>query len=294
MTDYLIRGIEKNGKFKFAGVKTTDIVNEARNLHNTSATASAALGRTLSAAELMSTQLKNPTDKLTLQVMGNGPAGEILVTVNKDGDIKGYIQNPSADLPTNEKGKLDVSGIVGNTGYIQTIMDLGMKEPYIGQSEIISGEIAEDIANYYLSSDQINSAVGLGVLVDTDLSIINSGGYIIQLLPDANNEDILKLEKSIVGKPSVTEMMSQYEDFEDILKFLLEDFELEILERKEIRWNCNCSKERIEEMLATIGKEELRTIIDEDEKAEVVCQFCNTSYTIEKNELEDIYKSIEK
>lgn len=294
MKDKLIRGIEKNGKFKFAAVKTTNLVNEAKKHHNTSATASAALGRTLSAGALMSTMLKNKDDKLTLIIAGNGPGGNILVTANNSGELKGYIDNPTADLPPNKNGKLDVSGIVGNYGYVKTIMDLGLKEPYVGQSEIISGEIAEDIANYYLTSEQINTAVALGVLVDTDLSIINSGGYLIQLLPDATEDDIIKLEKSITSKPSLTEIMNQHEKIEDLMNYLLEDFEIEISEEKDIEWHCNCSREKTIDMLKSIGSKEIEDIISEDEQAQVVCQFCNEKYNFNKNDLENILESINK
>lgn len=292
--NYLIRGIEKNGKFKFVGVDTTNIINIAREKHNTSATASAALGRSISGAALMSTMFKNSNDSLTLIISGDGPAGKILVTANNRGEVKGYIENPNADLPITEKGKLDVSGIVGSSGYIKTIMDLGLKEPYIGQSEIVSGEIAEDLANYFLSSEQINTAVALGVLVDKDLSIINSGGYFIQLLPDANEEDIVKLEDSIIKKGSVTELMNKYTSMEDLLKYLLDDFEIEFLEKKDLKWKCNCSREKTIEMLKSIGEEELKSIIEEDEQAEVVCHFCNEKYIFEKNELIKILEEIKK
>lgn len=294
MSDYIIRGIEKNGKFKFVGAKTTELVNSARNAHETSASASAALGRALTAGALMSTQLKNPDDSLTLIISGNGLGGNILVSANNKGEIKGYIDNPKADLPSNRNNKLDVAGIVGNIGYVKTIMDLGMKEPYVGQSQIISGEIAEDIANYYLTSEQVNTAVALGVLVDTDLSIINSGGYLIQLLPDVNDEDITKLEKAITSKPNVTDLMKDYEDFQELLTHLLEDFELEVLEKSEIEWKCNCSRERTIEMLKTIGIEEIESILEEDGKAEVVCQFCNEKYQITNEELEQILIEIKE
>lgn len=294
MKDYLIRGTEKNGKFKFVGAKTTNLVNDAKDQHNTSATASAALGRTLTASALMSTMLKNDNDTLTLIISGNGPGGNILVSANNKGEIKGYIDNPSADLEANSNDKLDVSGIVGNVGYVKTIMDLGLKEPYIGQSELVSGEIAEDIANYYLTSEQINTAVALGVLVDTDLSILNAGGYLIQLLPDATEEDIIKLEKSIINKPSLTHMMNEYEDFSDLINYLLEDFEIEILDEKEIKWVCNCSREKTIEMLKTIGADELESIIEEDEQAEVICQFCNEKYNFKKEELENILYEVKE
>lgn len=292
MKDNLIRGIEKNGKFKFVGVNSTNIVNTAKEKHNTSATASAALGRALTAGALMSTLLKNKKDLLTLIISGNGIGGNILVTANNQGEIKGYIDNPSADLPPNKNGKLDVSGLVGDYGYIKTIMDLGLKEPYIGQSEIISGEIAEDIANYFLTSEQVNTAVALGVLVDKDLSIINAGGYLIQLLPDATEEDIVKLEENITSSKSLTTQMKDHNDMKILLRNLLKDFELEFLEEKELSWVCNCSREKTIEMLKSIGKKELNSIIEEDEQAEVQCHFCNEKYHFNKEDLEEILKEI--
>lgn len=285
MNDYLVRGIDKNGKFKFVAANTTNLVNEACEAHETSATASAALGRTLTAGALMSTMLKNPTDSLTLIVYGGGELGKILVVVNQKGEIKGYVDNPLADLPVTENGKLDVSGVVGNVGFVKTIVDLGMKEPYIGQSELLSGEIAEDIANYYLTSEQVNTAVALGVLVDKDLSIIKSGGYLIQLLPDATDDDITKLEKSITSHPTLTDMMKDTEKMEDIMKELLGDFELEFLESQDLSFNCGCSREKTLEMLKSLGKDEVKSMIHEDEGAEVICQFCNEKYQITKDEL---------
>lgn len=294
MSDYIIRGTEKEGKFKFVGAKTTELVNQAHLAHETSASTSAALGRALTAGALMSTQLKNPDDSLTLVISGNGIGGNILVSSNDRGEIKGYIDNPKADLPSVRNNKLDVAGIVGNVGYVKTIMDLGMKEPYIGQSPIISGEIAEDIANYYLTSEQVNTAVALGVLVDTDLSIINAGGYLIQILPGAEEEDLIKLEKSITSKGNLTSLMNEYEDFEDLLKYVLEDFEIEVLEKSDIMWKCNCSREKTINMLKTIGVEELESIISEDEQAEIICQFCNEKYLIEKEELENILNEVKE
>lgn len=294
MSDYIIRGTEKEGKFKFVGAKTTALVNQVHLAHETSASTSAALGRALTAGALMSTQLKNPDDSLTLVISGNGIGGNILVSSNNRGEIKGYIDNPKADLPSVRNNKLDVAGIVGNVGYVKTIMDLGMKEPYIGQSPIISGEIAEDIANYYLTSEQVNTAVALGVLVDTDLSIINAGGYLIQILPGAEEEDLIKLEKSITSKGNLTSLMNEYEDFEDLLKYVLEDFEIEVLEKSDIMWKCNCSREKTINMLKTIGVEELESIISEDEQAEIICQFCNEKYLIEKEELENILNEVKE
>ncbi len=293
MSDYLVRGIDKEGKFKFVAASTTGLVNEACKSHETSATASAALGRTLTAGALMSTMLKNPTDSLTLIINGGGPLGNILVVVNQAGELKGYVSNPTADLALNANGKLDVSGVVGNVGYVKTIVDLGMKEPYIGQSELLSGEIAEDIANYYLTSEQVNTAVALGVLVDKDLSIINSGGYLIQLLPDAVEDDIVKLEKSITGHPSMTEMMKNHDKIEDLMEELLSEFELEFLEKQELSWKCNCSREKTLDMIKGLGKEEIEKMLLEDKGAEVICQFCNEKYHITEEELSKLHDEID-
>lgn len=290
--DYLIRGIEKEGKFKFVAVNTTGIANTASDKHQTSKTASAALGRSLSAGALMSTMLKNKDDSLTLIIAGDGMAGNILVSANNKGEIKGYIENPAADLPLNSLGKIDVGGIVGHTGFVKTIIDLGMKEAYVGQSEIISGEIAEDIANYFLTSEQTNTAVALGVLVDRDLSIKESGGYMIQLLPGSSEEDIVKLENSIKNKSSMTELMEKMDSLEEIIAYILEDFQIEVLEKKDLEWKCSCSRERTIETLKALGKDQLQTIIEEDGKAEVVCHFCNEKYDFTKAQLEEILAAI--
>lgn len=291
--DYLIRGIEKEGKFKFVAVNTTGIVNTAREKHQTSKTASAALGRTMSAAALMSTMLKNKNDSLTLIIAGDGIGGNILVSANNKGELKGYIENPAADLPLNDMGKIDVAGIVGRTGYVKTIMDLGMKEAYTGQSEIVSGEIAEDIANYFFQSEQTNTAVALGVLVDKDLSIKKSGGYLIQLLPGCTEEDITKLEQSITNKKSMTELMEEMDSLEEIIAYILEDFQIEILETKDLEWKCLCSRERTVQTLKALGADQLKEIIEEDGQAEVVCHFCNEKYDFSKDQLEEILAEIQ-
>lgn len=294
MKDYLIRGIDKNGKFRFVAADTTELVNEAKNLHETSSTASAALGRTLTAGALMSTMLKNKDDKMTLIIHGDGPLGRILVTTNNRGEIKGYVDNPKADIESTEDNKLDVAGIVGRNGYVQTIMDLGLKEPYVGQSNIVSGEIAEDIANYYLTSEQTNTAVALGVLVDTDLSIIKSGGYIVQLLPGVEEEDIVKIEDAIIKNPSITKLLTEHNTIEEVMNELLKDFEIEILEKEELQFKCGCSEEKISEMLKSLGEKEIKDIIDEDKGAEIVCHFCNKKYYFNEEDLKNILGEIEE
>lgn len=285
MEDYLIRAIDKKGMIRIFAANTTNMVGDAHKAHETSATATAALGRTLTAGVMIGSMMKNENDSLTLKISGDGPGGNILIVSKNNGNIKGYIDNPKADLPSREDGKLDVSGIVGNTGTITMTMDLGLKEPYVGQSSIVSGEIAEDLANFYAVSEQQPSAISLGVLVDKDLSVKAAGGYIIQLLPGVTDKDTDKIEQSLNNIEPVSTLIDKGLSPEDIIKNLFEDFEIDILEKIELEYKCDCSKEKIENVLKSIGKEELKTIIEEDEKAEVVCHFCNRKYNFNKEEL---------
>ncbi len=292
MKDYLIRGIDKKGNIRVFVATTTKLVEEARLIHETSPTASAALGRTLTAGLMMGAMMKNENDKLTLKINGGGPAGTILVVANNKGSIKGYVDNPQADLPSKSKGKLDVGGLVGKDGNVTLIMDLGLKDPYIGQSNLVSGEIAEDLAAYYLMSEQQPSAVALGVLVDTDLSIKAAGGYIIQLLPDISDEDIDKIEETLSKIEPVSTLIERGLSPEDIMNEILGQFEMEVLDRMDLEFKCDCSRERIEKVLISIGRKELEDMIEEDGQGEVVCHFCNTKYHFTKEELENILSNI--
>lgn len=288
MKDYLIRGMDKTGRIRVFVASTTNMVEEARKVHNTSPTATAALGRSLTASTLMGTMMKNEEDTLTLKISGNGPGGTILVVAKNNGNIKGEIMNPQADVPSRADGKLDVGRLVGNEGTITIIMDLGLKEPYVGLSNIVSGEIAEDLAHYYAYSEQQPTVVSLGVLVDKDISVRAAGGYIIQLLPGCSEEDIVAIEEALKEVKPVSALIDEGLSPEDILNIIFKDFEMQILEKKEIQYKCDCSKEKIKEIIKSLGKKEIQDMIEEDQGAEVVCHFCNTNHKFDDKELEKI------
>ena len=286
----LVRTITTDGGIIACAVDTTDIVNEAERIHQTSAVNSAALGRLLTAAAMMGIMLKGKDDTLTLRIKGDGPAGVILAVADSYGNVKGHIQNPVVEIPLNSVGKLDVAGAVGREGSLNVIKDLGLKEPYIAQIPIISGEIAEDITNYYATSEQIPTVCGLGVLVNPDLSIKAAGGYLVQLLPGYTDEEIDRLEENIKNIPSVTQMIESGLNPEEICRKVLSGFEVDVLDESETHYKCNCNKPKIEKMLISLGKDELTKIIEEDGKAEVVCHFCNNKYNFNKNELLSLLK----
>lgn len=292
MKDYLIRAIDKKGNIRVFVASTTNMVEKARKTHNTSPTATAALGRTLTVASMMGAMMKNPKDKLTLRINGGGPLGTILVVADNHGRVKGYVDHPYADLPSRKDGKLDVGGLVGNQGSVTVIIDYGLKEPYIGQANLVTGEIAEDLATYYAISEQQPSAVGLGVLVDKDISVKAAGGYIIQLLPNILEEDIDKIENALYKTEPVSTLIDMGLTPEEIMEKLLGEFEMEVLDKIEIDFQCDCSRERIEGVLISLGKEEIRAMIEEDGQGEVVCHFCNTKYNFSKEELEEILSRI--
>lgn len=285
MKDYLIKAIDEVGKVRIYVARSTALVEKARLTHNTSPTATAALGRTLTAGVIMGAMMKNDTDVLTLKISGDGPAGNIYVVARNNGVVKGYIDNPAADLPSKENGKLDVGSLVGTNGSIRTIMDLGLKEPYVGQSKLITGEIAEDLANYYAYSEQQPSAVSLGVLVDKDISVKAAGGYIIQLLPGVSDEDINKIEKILANIDPVSTMIDNGMTPEEIMEHSLGDLNMQILEKSDIEFKCDCTRERIERVIISLGKKEIDDIIKEDGQAEIVCHFCNTKYLFNEEEL---------
>lgn len=285
MKDYLIRAIDRKGMIRIFATSTTEIVEKARQSHKTSPTATAALGRTLTAGVMMGVMMKNKNDSLTLKISGDGPGGNILVVAKNNGKIKGYIDNPTVDIPSREDGKLDVAGIVGKNGTITTTMDLGLKEPYVGQTNLVSGEIAEDLANLYMVSEQQPSAVNLGVLVDKDISVKAAGGYILQLLPGIADEDIDKIEENINSMDPISSLIDKGLSPEDIIKKLLKGFEIKILDKIQLEYICDCSRERLENVIRSLGEEEIKSIIEEDGEAEIVCHFCNTKYQFNKEEL---------
>lgn len=288
MKDYLIRGIDKLGRLRIFVASTTNLVEEAREMHGTSPTATAALGRSLTAASMMGIMMKNDKDTLTLKINGGGPIGNILVVAKNQGRVKGYVDHPEADVAPKSKGKLDVGRLVGKEGMLTTIMDLGLKEPYVGQANLISGEIAEDLASFYLLSEQQPSAVSLGVLVNRDRTVLAAGGYIIQLLPGILDEDITKIENALAKVEPVSTLIAKGMSPEEIMYEILSDFDMQILDKVDLKFECDCSREKIENVIISLGKKEINDIIEEDGKAEVVCQYCNKKYQFNKEDLNKI------
>ncbi|NLC44751.1 MAG: Hsp33 family molecular chaperone HslO [Clostridiales bacterium] len=284
--DYVVRGIAGQGSVRAFAATTSNLVSEAARLHNTYPVATAALGRVLTAAGLMAADMKNSNDVLSIIVKGDGPLGNIVSVAKADGTMKGYVDQPKVDLPLNEVGKLDVGKAVGIfDGKITVVKDLGLKEPYVGQTELVSGEIGDDIANYFWVSEQQASVVALGVLVNPDLSVKAAGGYIIQPLPGADESIISSIEKKINSLPSVTTMLDQGNSPEEILNILLGDFDLKIWEPTPLHFQCDCNRERLESVVLSLGREELTDIIQTDGQAELTCHYCNTEYQFNKDEL---------
>lgn len=290
MKDKIVRATAQNGDIRIIAAITTNLVSEGVKVHNCAPTAAAALGRMLTAGSLMGAMLKSESDSLTLKISGGGDAQGVVVTSHADGHVKGYIGNPQADLPPNEKGKLDVSGIIGKDGNLFIIRDMGLKEPYIGQVPIYTGEIGDDLAYYFTVSEQTPSAVGLGVLVDKDLSVSAAGGFIIQMMPGANElvADIITYRLQEI--PSITEMISKGMTIEEILNFIFDDMDLKILEDMEPSYKCDCSKERVERALISIGEKDLQDLYNEGKEEELKCHFCNKSYKFTSEEIGELLK----
>ncbi|MBR5122995.1 MAG: Hsp33 family molecular chaperone HslO [Anaerotignum sp.] len=287
MNDYIVRATAGNGSIRAFAATTRDLVQHAREVHHTSPVASAALGRMLTAAAMMGTMLKGEKDILTLQVRGEGPLQGIVVTSDSKAQVKGYVFNPGVEVPDLIPGKLNVSGAIG-AGHMSIIKDIGMREPYAGKIELVTGEIAEDLTYYFAQSEQTPSAIGLGVLVETDTSIRRAGGFIIQLLPDATDEMIDKLEKKLATIPYVSDLLDMGATPEDILQMILGDFDLNILDKVPTTFYCNCTRERVEKALISIGKEELEKIIREDKKANLHCHFCSKEYDFTEEQLVEL------
>ncbi len=286
--DKLVRMISKDGTLTVMAVDSTQMVNRAAYIHMTSAVTSAALGRLLTAASLMGSVLKGKDDNITLRINGGGPAGSVIAVSDSEGNVRGYVANPVVEIPLNNKGKLDVAGAVGTEGTLTVMKDLGMKEPYIGQIPIATGEIAEDITSYFAVSEQIPTVCALGVLVDTDLSIKHAGGFIIQLLPTALDDTIDKVEECIKDIEPVTKMLEKGMTPEEICRHVLSCFDLEYLDDSEPEYKCNCSRQRVERALLSMGVAELEEMAKED-KHKISCHFCNKKYTFKS---EDIKKLI--
>ena len=290
----LIRCITSNGQVMATAVDTTDIVARAEGIHTTSAVVTAALGRLLTAASMMGNMLKGRDNSITLRINGNGPAGSLIAVADFNGDVRGYVTNPVVELPLNSKGKLDVGGAVGKEGSLYVIKDLGLKEPYNGSVPLVSGEIAEDITAYYALSEQTPTVCALGVLVNPDLSVNVAGGYIIQLLPAAEEETITKLEDGIKDIKSVTQMLSSGMTPEEIVRTALKNFEVEVLYSQDIEYKCNCSKERVETALISMGRAELESMAQDMDNAEIKCHFCYNVYNFTKTELKNLAKKLFK
>ena len=288
MEDKITKFLAYNGKISIVCINTTNLVEKARKIHDLSPVATAAFGRLLTITALMGQEMKNKEDKLTIQIQGNGPIGTMLTTANNSPKVKGYVANPYVDLPLNEFGKLDVGGAVGIDGYINVIKDIGLKEPYVGVSPLTSGEIADDFTNYFVNSEQTRTAVALGVLVNKD-GVKRAGGYIINPMPDATDEEIANVEKSIFEAGAISKMLDEGLSLLEIAKKVTGDKNVKVIEDiKTPVYECDCSKERMLEGLATLDKNTIKEIIEEDGKAEAVCHFCNKKYEFSKEELEEI------
>lgn len=291
MKDYCIRVTTGNKEARAFFCTTRNMVEKARSYHHTTKVATAALGRTLTATSMMGLMMKNSTDKVTVIIKGGGPIGTILTTSNAFGITKGYVTNPNVEVENYENGKLNVAKAVGNEGTIKVIKDLGLKEPYNGEYDVVSGEIAQDFTYYFTVSEQTPSAVALGVLTKSD-EVEQAGGFIVQMMPDATDETISQIEKNISKLESITTMLDKGMTPVDIMNVVLAGLNPIILDETEVGFECDCSKERVSKALVAIGKTELKTIIEEDKGAEVGCQFCNTKYKFSEEELTNLLNEL--
>ncbi len=284
----IVRYITEDGSAFIIAADTTDMINKAEQIHKTSAVNTAALGRLMTAASMMGDMLKGRDDSITLRLNGGGPAGSIIAVSDSCGNARGYIQNPVVEIPLNDKGKLDVKSTVGTDGYLYVMKDIGLKEPYVGQTEIVSGEIAEDITNYFAASEQTPSVCALGVLVNPDLSVKAAGGFIIQLLPFCPDETIDKIEYAVSTLEPVTTMLSSGMSVDEIAKTAMKGIELSKLDENEIEYRCNCSKDRVESALISTGRESLEEMINSGENTNVECHFCNKTYTFTPDDIKKL------
>ena len=287
--DYIVRATAANHQLRAFAITSRNMVEEARKIHNTSPVATAALGRLLTAGSMMGSMMKGEKDVITLQIECGGPIGGVTVTADSSANVKGYVNNPNVILPPNSQGKLDVSSALG-PGFLNVIKDIGMREPYNGQTHLVSGEIAEDLTYYYATSEQTPSSVGLGVLLDKENFVRQAGGFIIQVMPDTEDEVIDRLEAKLNEVKSVTDMLEKGMTPEDILEYILGDMDVEMLETIPAAYKCNCSIERVSKAIASIGKKDLQEMIDEGKPIEVNCQFCGTHYSFDTAQLEELTK----
>lgn len=292
MKDYIVRAISADGFIKASAIRSTELVERARGIHHTTPTATAALGRVLTAASMMGNLQKVENGALTLQIKGGGPLGTILATSDAEGNVRGYVQNPAVSLLEKYAGKLDVGAAVGTDGMLTVIRDLQMKEPYIGSIQLVSGEIGDDVTAYFAQSEQTPTACALGVLVDTDCSVKVAGGYLVQLMPGAPEDVIMKVETGIACAGAVTPMLDAGLTPEEILRKVLCEFELEFFEEMPVEYRCYCSRERVSATLITLGKQELAQIVAEGEPIRVECQFCDTVYSFSPEEISELQKKL--
>lgn len=288
--DKLTKAVTNNGFIRIYAVNSKETVNMAQKFHKMMPLATAALGRLLTGAMLMGSMMKEEDSSITLQLKGDGPLGRILAVANSKGDVKGYVENPYADLPLNQIGKIDVGGGVGKDGYLSVVKDLKLKEPYIGQVPLQTGEVGDDLAFYFAQSEQVPSLVALGVLVDRDYSVKQAGGFIVQIMPDCDEFNLKKFEKSAGSIKSVTSMLEKGLSNEGLIREVMKDFEVDILEETEVSYECDCSDERMQRAIVSLGKAEIESIIKEQGEAEIVCQFCNRAYNYTKTDLENMLK----
>lgn len=293
MSDYIIRATAANAQVRVFAATTKNLVEEARQHHNTSPVATAALGRLLTAGAMMGAMQKGENDKLTLQIKCSGPIGGLTVTADSKANVKGFVENPEVMLPPSKAGKLDVGGAL-DMGVLSVIKDMGLKEPYVGQTHLVSGEIAEDLTYYFATSEQVNSSVALGVLMDKNNTVRQAGGFILQLMPFAEEEVIAKLEENLKNLPSVTTMLDRGETPETMLDIVLNGLEHEILDKIPTKFECDCSKEKVEKALISVGQKDIQEMIDDGEPIEVKCHFCNTAYTFNIPELKAILHKAKK
>lgn len=291
MENYVIRATDKNRSFRVFIAKTTQMAEEARNIHHTTPVATAAVGRLVTAASMMGIMEKSEKMELTVSVKGDGEIGSIMAVTKANGDVKAYVTNPDTSILINEQGKLNVGAIVGN-GKLTVIKDHGLKEPYIGQSDLVSGEIAEDLAHYYLHSEQQPSAVSLGVLVDSEGMVKAAGGMIVQVLPNISDDDLDLLEYKMSSMVPMSELIDKGFSPEEILEGVFGEMTMDILETREVRLKCDCCRERMERALLTVGEAELRDMIEKDKGAQLTCHFCNTAYDFNEFELEALIQKI--
>ncbi|KAB2445269.1 redox-regulated molecular chaperone HslO [Bacillus luti] len=291
MKDYLVKALAFDGEVRAYSVRTTNTVGEAQRRHDTWRTASAALGRSLTAGTMMGAMLKGE-QKLTIKVEGNGPIGPILVDAHANGDVRGYVTNPHVDFEGTEQGKLRVYQAVGTEGFVTVIKDIGMREPFIGQSPIVSGELGEDFTYYFAVSEQTPSSVGVGVLVNGDDSVLAAGGFILQIMPGAQEETISFIEDRLQKIPPVSTLIEQGLSPEELLYAVLGEGKVKVLETMDVQFNCTCSRERIESVLISLGKTELEQVREEEEETEVHCHFCNERYKFSKEDITNLIENL--